>query len=458
MTDAGWTLCVDFGTAFSKAAAAPSRAWSQFDPAMVRPLTLNGVAGEGNPFLLDSAVFIDSDCILFGAAAVRRAEQLEHKKRLALRSFKTLLSAPDLERALNTSAPLSIDPHRAFRMRDLIILYLAFLSRAIDRAVAADPVLARSGAPIQRRYAAPAWREGGGASLHHVVVRLFGEAAIVQGLLGDALFTDQGISVAAARSALTAAAGAPAAADWRMGMIFEATAAAAYSSIGLDSAAAHFIVIDMGAGTTDIAAVARDASALVELQGARVTLTRAGDFIDRVLLNLAIEGNSSIKTQAQRAEVWRALMRSIRDIKESLFAERRAAIRHGGRTIVINLRDLERDKDFKQFAKSIALAYEHGLDIVTARAAKDGQRHVHAIAVGGGAAAPFIQELLRHTRAGKVKVTPRPATPEWAHAPAFGGNLAPIFPQLAIAIGGALAPETMLARTEDASVKLRSAV
>ncbi len=96
----GWTLCVDFGTAFSKAAAAPRRAWRQFDPAMVRPLTLNGVSGDGNPFLLDSAVFIDDERILFGAAAVRRAEELEHKKRQALRSFKTLLSAPDLERAL----------------------------------------------------------------------------------------------------------------------------------------------------------------------------------------------------------------------------------------------------------------------------------------------------------------------------------------------------------------------
>jgi hypothetical protein len=42
-------------------------------------------------------------------------------------------------------------------------------------------------------------------------------------------------------------------------------------------------------------------------------------------------------------------------------------------------------------------------------------------------------------------VTPRPATPEWAFASEFRGNLAPVFPQLAIAVGGALAPETVLA-------------
>ena len=75
-----------------------------------------------------------------------------------------------------------------------------------------------------------------------------------------------------------------------------------------------------------------------------------------------------------------------------------------------------------------------------------GANEIQAIAVGGGAAAPFIQELLRRRppRAGKLHIEPRPATPEWAYAPEFQGNLAPVFPQLAIAIGGALAPDAML--------------
>jgi hypothetical protein len=445
----GWTLCIDFGAAFSKAAAAPRGAWRQFDPAMVRPLMLNGVASGANPFLLDSAIFVDEGCILFGAAAIGRAEQLQHLKRQALRSFKTLLSAPDLERALNISATSSVDPHRVFKLRDLIILYLAFLSRAVRRAIAADPVLAGAG-QMQLRFAAPAWREGEGASLHRVVVRLFGEAQTVQGLLGDALFSEQGVSVAAARAALASAAASSAAGNLRMGMIFEATAAAAYSSIGLAESGGHFLVIDVGAGTTDVAAVARDAAALVELQGARLTLTRAGDFLDRVLLNIAVAAAPGFKTEAQKAELWHMLARSIREIKETLFAEKRAAIRHDERTSVIRLRDLERDKDFRQFTKSIALTFERGLDVVIAHAVKDGQDAVHVIAVGGGAETPFIQELIHRkpARAGKVRVLPHAATPAWAHAPAFGGALAPVFPQMAIAIGGALAPETMLARTE----------
>mgnify|MGYP001019276374 CR=1 FL=1 len=68
-----WTLCIDFGTAFSKAAVAPSGAWSRFDPATLRPLMLSA---EGqNAFLLDSAVFVDEDRVLFGRAALNEADE-----------------------------------------------------------------------------------------------------------------------------------------------------------------------------------------------------------------------------------------------------------------------------------------------------------------------------------------------------------------------------------------------
>jgi molecular chaperone DnaK (HSP70) len=85
-----WTMCVDFGTAYSKAAAAPSGAWTRFEPGSVRPLMLAG-ANASNAFLLESAVFIDDERILFGRAAITRAEAMAHKKRVALRSFKTRL-------------------------------------------------------------------------------------------------------------------------------------------------------------------------------------------------------------------------------------------------------------------------------------------------------------------------------------------------------------------------------
>lgn len=437
-----WTLCIDFGTAFSKAAVAPSAAWGAFNPGMVRPLMLGG-PGQGNSFLLDSAVFVDDDRILFGAAAVARAEALSGQNRVALKSFKTLLSVNDLERALNTGLPRSIDPHRAFVQRDLIVLYLAYLSAAIGRACAADSVLGR-GASFDSRYAAPAWRGAESAGNHALVVRLFGEGDAVRIALGSELLSHQGLPLKAAHDAVAAARRATTE-NAVMGLIYEATAAAAYTSIGLADAASNIIVVDMGAGTTDIAAIARAGSRFEELPDARVTIKQAGDFIDRVIANLALEASPELKTPARQAELWRAMFQSMRDIKESLFIDGRVGFRHAGRTIAISMKDLETDADFKEFAFNLERAYEHGLAAVRAQAKRDKTRDLQAVAVGGGAFAPFVQRLIRKKPPGGLKVKPRPATPDWAHAAEFGGNLAPVFPQLAIAIGGALAPDAMLA-------------
>lgn len=437
-----WTLCIDFGTAFSKAAAAPSDAWSRFDAANVRPLMLNAGGVSGNAFLLDSAVFVDDARILLGAAAVERAAAMVDTKRTALRSFKTLLSVSDLERALAAGAPGSIDPHRAFTMRDLIVLYLGYLKAAIARAVTADPALA--GARISYRYAAPAWRSGDGAGLHDNIVALFGEADALRRELGDALMRPEGVPLAEAQRAMEAARGAT---GEDMGLIFEATAAAAYSSIGLAQSAPHLIVVDMGAGTTDIAALAASGGAVAELAEARVTLRQAGDFIDGVIANIALDAHKGLKTPAARAAFWRVMMRDMRGFKETLFAEGRAAVRYENKAISVTLRDLERDKDFRLFNDTLNDAYERGFNALRDRVLADRCRDAHAIAVGGGAAAPFIQAMLRRkpSRAKGVNVIARPATPDWAHAPAFRGNLAPVFPQLAISIGGALAPQNMIA-------------
>jgi molecular chaperone DnaK len=439
-----WTLCIDFGTAYSKAAAAPAGAWSSFDPAAVRPLMLSAHEQGANPFLLDSAIFIDGDRVFFGRAAIARADALASRKRLALKSFKTLLSVSDLDRALNTNAPASIDPNRVFQMRDLVVLYLAYLLAAVSQAVSGDALLAGAD-EISYRYAAPAWRRGDSAGMHDIIVRLFAEGEAFRVAAGKRLLAAEGLAVDTIAKMLPKAMDAARPLD--MGLIFEAAAAAAYTSIGLESigleeSGAHLIVVDMGAGTTDIAALARAGSRLVELPEARVTLKQAGDFIDQVIANRTLELGRGFDEVA----LWAAVMRRMRDLKETLFADGQVIFRFEGRNIKLAIKDIERDRDFKAFLKTLTEAYDHGLAVVRGEAMARGGNEVQAIAVGGGAAAPFIQSLIRRGMGrGRMRVTPRPATPDWAYSRAFGGNLAPVFPQLAISIGGALAPEGMLA-------------
>jgi molecular chaperone DnaK (HSP70) len=444
-----WTICVDFGTAFSKAAAAPTGAWSRFDPSMVRPLMLSGHDPQANAFLLDSAVFVDDDRILFGRAAIARAAELNDKKRMVLRSFKTLLSVSDLDRALNTNAAGSVDPHRVFQMRDLIVLYLAYLLAAVDRAVRADPVL--ENATIHWRYAAPAWRAGDSAGAHQSVLRLFGEAEAFRVAAGRRLMQTNGVALSFVIDALPKAVAS--AEPFPMDLIFEATAAASYLSVGLLDSASHLIVVDMGAGTTDIAALARDGARVTELETARVTLKQAGDFMDTIIANRALALAPWARGPEMQGQLWALLMRQMRDIKESLFADGRATLRYDNRALTIAIRDIERDPDFRDFQRALGDAYDESLDIVCGDARALKRSEIDAVAVGGGASAPFIQALIRRKpKRGKVRVTSRNATPKWADAAAFQGNLAPVFSQLAIAIGGALAPDGMVATATGASL------
>ncbi len=435
---ASWTVCIDFGTAFSKAAAVRTGAWAAFNPSQVRPLTIGAVSPGGNPFLLESAVFVGDTHLVFGGEAVLQAGAHAASKRQALRSFKTLLSAADLDSALDAHAPRSIDPHRMFSQRDLIVLFLAYLTRAIARAQAADTELA--GASVRWRYALPAWK--GGVSMHGRITALFSVAEAVAARLGDALFDPAGVPLGAAAEALKQA-GAPA--PLTMDMVYEATAAAAYSLVGLKAPSSHLMVVDMGAGTTDFAALAARGTGLDEIADARVTLMQAGDMIDRILLDLLLQKAPNLRSRAEQAELWRSVMVSIGEVKESLFLDGRAAISYKGKAISITLRDLQKDRDFKAFVREMKHAFERSLNALAARATKDGSKDVCVVAVGGGAYAPFVKDMIRTAKAPKVRVSSYPATPDWAHSAAFGGNLAPIFPQLAIAIGGALAPDALLA-------------
>ncbi|MBS0386650.1 MAG: hypothetical protein JSS00_15015, partial [Proteobacteria bacterium] len=102
--------------------------------------------------------------------------------------------------------------------------------------------------------------------------------------------------------------------------------------------------------------------------------------------------------------------------------------------------------DFRSFSRTLGDAYDAALEVASKFAALHGGREIQSVAVGGGAHAPFIQNLIRRKpKRSKVQVIARPPTPDWAHAAEFRGNLAPVFPQLAIAIGGAIAPADMLA-------------
>ncbi|MBU6373333.1 MAG: rod shape-determining protein [Alphaproteobacteria bacterium] len=439
MTGAGWTVCVDFGTAASKAAAAPR------DPegaTLVRPLI---VALGANPFLLPAVLHLDGTHVRFGAAALRAAaDQRPGAAREAVQSFKTLLGARDLGRALRTLAGPHLDPSRQFRQRDLIVLFLAYLLHGVQRGLAVDVDLKRLRLEdVTLRYTRPDWTRRGAAQDAEMSA-LFEEAAHVAAVLAGDLEAHE-TSIDRALAALTDAARKGVQVQIE-GAVFEAAAAAACHLDSATRRSAAMIVLDVGAGTTDVGALAFTAREAWEIADARRTLDLAGDAVDRALMNLLI-AKSGLKRTAQQAHVWRDLLLDVRAAKETLFTEGRATTPVGARMVKLTARDLLKDPDAEQVFAEIQDVYAAALDAAAAAVSAEGGKAITAVAAGGGARLPPIRDILRRTkpRGANVRVDLAPLTPTWAEAPAYGGALEPIFPMLAIAMGGAAAPLELVA-------------
>src|SRR5262249_42806271 len=96
-----WSIGLDFGTAFSKAAG--TRIMSSADATLreVRPLRIGATAGGIRPYLVPSSIYLDRQRVHFGARAIKKLIAADIEDRELVRSFKRVLGANDFEDALN---------------------------------------------------------------------------------------------------------------------------------------------------------------------------------------------------------------------------------------------------------------------------------------------------------------------------------------------------------------------
>lgn len=430
-----WTVCVDFGTANSKAAAVRR---DERDPRAVRPLIISDAA---NPFLLPGLLIVDPDekRVLFGQTAQRVAGGLP-ANREALRSFKTLLGARDLSRSVRTLLPPGIDPTRQFRQRDLLVLFLAYLLRGVARAIERDVTVRAAGSRgFALRYTRPDWNRAAAAGHNREIAAMFKDAAGIAEELAPSL--DAGIvSVDSALAALDAASGRRVDLEVE-GAVFEAAAAAFACLESTGPRSAGVLVLDVGAGTTDIGAIGFGGDDAWEIGEARRTVSQAGDAIDVALLNLVIE-RSRLRGVDARARAWRDLLVDVRAGKEHMLTSGKAAFRVGDRVVRLSAREAMEAPDIAAAFDAIEDAFLDGLQAAAEAVRNAGGTTLTVVAVGGGAALPAVQAMARSGRPKgvRLRIERAPSVPDWAQKTAFGGAFAPIFPMMAVAIGGASAP------------------
>ncbi len=445
---AGLTICIDFGTAWSKAVALAQNEDGYADAAHIRPLLLS--AGDRvSPLILRSVLFVDEQRVFFGDEAWRRALAIDPSKdRQAFSSFKTLLAARDLGRALEARAPRRIDPQRRFTLRDLLVLYFAFLLLRIERGHRADPAISGI-AHARLRYTHPAWGGAEDEERHRYIPRLMDEAGYVCQAIGPHIEDEAGLSVDLALETLMRAQTAQL--QSRVdGVVFEAAAVAACRLADRAPSARHMLVIDIGAGTTDMGGYRLRTEELIEeIVPARRTVDVAGDVIDRVLMNAMLSRARHVRGDSAQLALWRTLSPQVRELKEALFKSGKCAVRYDRKIISLNVKDVMKQDDFKLAIAQVRDAYAITLSNVARISAHHNMRDIDVVFAGGGASLPFLHAMARDTKpAGKLNphVHIAPLAPKWAHADHFGGQLVPVFPQISIAAGGVLAPESLISR------------
>ncbi|HVY85949.1 MAG TPA: Hsp70 family protein [Caulobacterales bacterium] len=433
-------ICIDFGTALSKASVC-------LDPALplevgVRPLAIGAVSGAEHHLLTPSVLFVDGGRIFFGPRALEIAWNGAGESRDPLLSFKTVLGARNAQEALAAKLPPSIDPTGTFRLRDALALYLAYLDQLIRAALESSVNMPPGVVNVPRRYTSPAWSAG--SSSDRVFEAIFNEAAAVSARLSKLLLSPDGISIAQCRDALDKAAATPGDGRLETG-VFEPHAAAAASLAFTNSPVRFVMVIDIGAGTTDIAAFEFDERnnppSLTEIKPARQCSALAGDEIDRILINLFGRKRSGERSIEEEERMRRLIRLAARDLKQQLFTEGRCTVRNGWSSTTIRISDLAEDPQFRAYHQALGQLIAHSIGAVAGRAVQTGATEIDVVLAGGGSHLPFLQDLVR--QAGSVAargVTLRvaPLSPANVLYEGVDPELTAAFPQIAMSVGGAL--------------------
>lgn len=439
-TDSHALLCLDFGTAMSKA-------FASLPPSEYIELALGREAG-GEGYAVPSSVFIGEDGkAYFGFEAIEHSADLVEVGRGRLDSIKSWLSVSQGQNLDGESSklPPELNPTNVKLTRgDLIRIYMAYLTDlscnilshySIDRYV-------------KRRYARPCWPTQEQVAWADKQMR----AMLVESQILADTFSGQwrgGIDVALLKDAIEQIKKLDKKPDFLLDIgVPEPVAVAAGAIDQSENMRDAYMVVDVGAGTTDFGLFVHtqgenfDQSKLFQIPGSIHGVMQAGDRVDAMLLNLILNKEKVDSKDSAGSVIAADLRRKIRLLKETLFkTESLDYILSDGTSGRITLAEFLADEVVKRFALGVEKGFKEALDKVDETwlqwLAKEGVK-LNVVLTGGSSRLPMMQSLATgyvEVKGHRIVRRASDAKPRWMDdAPE---ELNTVYPQLAVAIGGA---------------------
>jgi molecular chaperone HscA len=313
-------LCLDFGTAMSKAFAVRLERDGKLT---LIPLPLGQRAGEPEALhSVSSSLWIDADGKVFvGSSAVSRGQPFGNRRRED--SLKRFITLPNAGTDLDAKAlPLAVNPISdiAFTQEEALTLYFGYLADLASSALE-EQGFSRY---VRRRFAVPCWasdrREWGEELLRNLLSR----AVIVADHFHDRW--KAGIPLAEVKAVLSEIKRLRNLPLSLLEQGISEPVAAGSSFLNLEEQISRklLMVIDVGAGTSDFALFiltmprGADSSQYVFRPLATAALSQAGDQLDSILIDTVLSNARLHHADAQYDPVRAELQARIRGIKERL--------------------------------------------------------------------------------------------------------------------------------------------
>ena len=441
-------LCIDFGTAMSKATLVEDNVVGEHEDDAVENISVLklGIAGEQeevNETMLISSVYVDNEGLLwFGKSAVNRSkDEVGYGVRRRLDNIKQSVS----EGVLDEVVPKTYNPTKTqVTYGDMVLGYLTYLTWAVN-----DRLKNEGYSPyLPRRFALPCLADAEANDAMREMAKYLGEAQVLADSFGSEV--KEGIKL----SRFVAAVQLLRSKRGKYNFIDESVKeplGVANSMLSWRDSIRPFLmmIIDVGAGTSDFSLFSigidpeKGTNNALEVAGSARGITEAGDYLDDILMEFLLKKGNVTSENEDHLIIRGILELGIRDYKETLFNEKALTVVLSNNVVVeVNLNEFLSLGAVIQFGASLRRTMQGVLDDIDTswanRIQADPTRRLVIAATGGGASLPMVQELSKgsiNVHGTEIELAAAIPFPKWLSK--IDANLEVDYPRIAVSLGGA---------------------
>lgn len=435
-------LCLDFGTAMSKATLVQDNNDTESEEIHVLQLGLPGDQEEISKVMLVSSVYIDNEGRLwFGKVAVDRSmHECVDGTRQRLDNIKRRLS----EDGWNEIVGQRFNPtDTAITHGDMVLAYLMFLTWAVNGCLV-ELDLPRN---LPRRFAMPCLSGEKGRQTVDRLKKLVGEAQV----LADTFYSTlkNGIPLFQFIAAVSELRQEKRNYPYVAADITEPLGVAGSIMSWKAEVDMLIMVVDVGAGTSDLSlnrihfSPGNDKNIAIEIPGSSKGLTEAGNYLDRALIELIVKKSGVTSEDPMWINIRGQLELQIRDYKESLFNDKFVFVNlMNGAEVDIELDEFLALEPVQKFGESLRKSMVNILKSIDQSwvnwIRKDPRRNLVVALTGGGAELPMVKALVEgpmEVNGIDLPVAQALPFPKWLRE--LDANLETDYPRVAVSLGGA---------------------